>query len=116
LQVDHVTYSGPKIATRMLTRNLFAVANLLVQSGYYWTLIRHAASAFQVTTPWRYRNSILILLLLLLFTLGRCILEEFEDMVEKLQRVVCAFFQLVVNEKLHVSCSSNADRKRCSSS
>jgi len=38
------------------------IKTFLIQSGFYWILIRPAASASEVMTIWRYRNSIIIII------------------------------------------------------
>jgi len=48
------------------------------QSGFHWTLIRPAASASEVTTVWRYRNSIIIIIIMYRCAIGRS-RSEFVD-------------------------------------
>ena len=44
---------------------------LFNQLGFYWTLIRPATSASEVTTVWRYRNSIIIIIIITI-TINTC--------------------------------------------
>ena len=41
-----------------------------MHSGFHWTLIRPAASASEVTTVWRYRNSILFIIIIIIIIKG----------------------------------------------